>query len=121
MEDVLEDTIGLYGDERVEDDSIHYGPLVLTTAPKVTSFSTVMPQCTEASSGLGTPSGRQGNACRHSLVLAADIDIKQKANTLLADHLFSPSLLLAERIERGLVPVSGKSGSSSLVKLVITS
>ncbi|KAI0935113.1 hypothetical protein AcV7_004010 [Taiwanofungus camphoratus] len=29
-----------------------------------------------------------------------------KANTLLADHLFSPSLLLAERIERGLVPLA---------------
>ncbi|KII87822.1 hypothetical protein PLICRDRAFT_42330 [Plicaturopsis crispa FD-325 SS-3] len=29
-----------------------------------------------------------------------------KANTLLADHLFSPSLLLAERIERGLVALS---------------
>ncbi|EIN08522.1 hypothetical protein PUNSTDRAFT_134901 [Punctularia strigosozonata HHB-11173 SS5] len=32
-----------------------------------------------------------------------------KANTLLADHLFSPSLLLAERVERGLIPVAGKS------------
>ncbi|GLB42338.1 putative lysine methyltransferase [Lyophyllum shimeji] len=28
-----------------------------------------------------------------------------KANTLLADHLFSPALYLAERIERGLLPV----------------
>ncbi|KAK7033632.1 hypothetical protein VNI00_012632 [Paramarasmius palmivorus] len=28
-----------------------------------------------------------------------------KANTLLADHLFSPSLFLAERIERGLIPI----------------
>lgn len=32
-----------------------------------------------------------------------------KANTLLADHLFSPALLLAERIERGLVEVAGRS------------
>ncbi|KAK7451057.1 hypothetical protein VKT23_012732 [Stygiomarasmius scandens] len=31
-----------------------------------------------------------------------------KANTLLADHLFSPSLFLAERIERGLLPVHHK-------------
>ncbi|PCH39441.1 hypothetical protein WOLCODRAFT_134764 [Wolfiporia cocos MD-104 SS10] len=31
-----------------------------------------------------------------------------KANTLLADHLFSPSLLLSERIERGLVPLAGR-------------
>ncbi|KZT02974.1 uncharacterized protein LAESUDRAFT_684554 [Laetiporus sulphureus 93-53] len=31
-----------------------------------------------------------------------------KANTLLADHLFSPSLLLAERIERGLIPLQNK-------------
>jgi len=29
---------------------------------------------------------------------------------LLADRLFSPSLLLAERIERGLVPATGSSG-----------
>ncbi|KAI0346398.1 hypothetical protein BDW22DRAFT_1405258 [Trametopsis cervina] len=65
LDDVLGDTVALYGDERVEDDTIRYGPLVLSTAPK--------------------------------------------ANTLLADHLFSPSLLLAERIERGLVPLAGKS------------
>lgn len=31
-----------------------------------------------------------------------------QANTLLADQLFSPSLLIAEAIERGLVPVHGK-------------
>ncbi|KAJ3842277.1 hypothetical protein F5878DRAFT_608119 [Lentinula raphanica] len=31
-----------------------------------------------------------------------------KANTLLADHLFSPALLLAERIEQGLIPLQGK-------------
>ncbi|KAF5379052.1 hypothetical protein D9615_005990 [Tricholomella constricta] len=30
-----------------------------------------------------------------------------KANILLADHLFSPALYLAERIERGLLPVRG--------------
>ncbi|KAA1472415.1 hypothetical protein DENSPDRAFT_778485 [Dentipellis sp. KUC8613] len=32
----------------------------------------------------------------------------RKANTLLADHVFSPSLLLAERIERKLFPVKGR-------------
>ncbi|KAJ4468764.1 hypothetical protein J3R30DRAFT_3304462 [Lentinula aciculospora] len=31
-----------------------------------------------------------------------------KANTLLADHLFSPSLFLAEQLERGLIPLQGK-------------
>ncbi|KIK70129.1 hypothetical protein GYMLUDRAFT_34596 [Collybiopsis luxurians FD-317 M1] len=31
-----------------------------------------------------------------------------KANTLLADHLFSPSLLIAELIERGLIPLQQK-------------
>ncbi|EGO03734.1 hypothetical protein SERLA73DRAFT_175349 [Serpula lacrymans var. lacrymans S7.3] len=31
-----------------------------------------------------------------------------KANTLLADHLFSPALLLAEQVERGLIPVQGQ-------------
>ncbi|TFY65374.1 hypothetical protein EVG20_g5609 [Dentipellis fragilis] len=32
----------------------------------------------------------------------------RKANTLLADHIFSPSLLLAERIERNIFPVKGR-------------
>ncbi|KIP07265.1 hypothetical protein PHLGIDRAFT_105839, partial [Phlebiopsis gigantea 11061_1 CR5-6] len=67
-EDVLGDSIGLFGDEKYDDGAICYGPLVLTTAPK-----------------------------------------EGKANTLLADHLFSPSLLLAERIERGLISLSGSS------------
>ncbi|PIL23618.1 hypothetical protein GSI_14931 [Ganoderma sinense ZZ0214-1] len=31
-----------------------------------------------------------------------------KANTLLADHLFSPSLLLSELIERGVIYLEGK-------------
>ncbi|KAF9528434.1 hypothetical protein CPB83DRAFT_854613 [Crepidotus variabilis] len=31
-----------------------------------------------------------------------------KANTLLADHLFSPALFLAERIDQGLLDVKGK-------------
>ncbi|PBK67448.1 hypothetical protein ARMSODRAFT_959032 [Armillaria solidipes] len=31
-----------------------------------------------------------------------------KANTLLADHLFSPSLFLAERIERALILMQGR-------------
>ncbi|KZS87231.1 hypothetical protein SISNIDRAFT_446945 [Sistotremastrum niveocremeum HHB9708] len=31
-----------------------------------------------------------------------------KANSLLADQLFSPSLLLAEKIERNLIPVEGR-------------
>ncbi|KAG5338498.1 hypothetical protein C0989_007270 [Termitomyces sp. Mn162] len=40
------------------------------------------------------------------------LQIAQKANTLLADHLFSPALYLAERIERGLFPV--QSGSTAI-------
>ncbi|KIJ36365.1 hypothetical protein M422DRAFT_61190 [Sphaerobolus stellatus SS14] len=36
------------------------------------------------------------------------LGIAPKANTLLADQLFSPSLLLAERIERGLIDLGGK-------------
>jgi nicotinamide N-methyltransferase len=31
-----------------------------------------------------------------------------EANTLLAGNLFSPALLLAERMERGLLPVHGR-------------
>jgi hypothetical protein len=38
----------------------------------------------------------------------------QKAHTLLADHLFSPALYLAERIERGLVPAKSRTGVSSI-------
>ena len=38
------------------------------------------------------------------------IIISKKANTLLADHLFSPALFLAERIERGLLTVRGQTG-----------
>ncbi|OSX60795.1 hypothetical protein POSPLADRAFT_1047161 [Postia placenta MAD-698-R-SB12] len=37
------------------------------------------------------------------------LTVAPKANTLLADHLFSPSLLLAEQIERGLIHLSGQS------------
>ncbi|KAK0452330.1 hypothetical protein EV421DRAFT_1768355 [Armillaria borealis] len=36
------------------------------------------------------------------------LTVAPKANTLLADHLFSPSLFLAERIERALIPVQGR-------------
>lgn len=37
-EDVLGDSIGLFGDEEHDDGMIVYGPLVLTTAPKVSLF-----------------------------------------------------------------------------------
>jgi len=67
MDDFLGDAAALFGETNADDASIHYGPLILTPAPK-----------------------------------------EGKANTLLADHLFSPSLLLAERIERGLIPLSNK-------------
>ena len=40
-EDVLGDSIGLFGDEQHDDGTITYGPLVLTTAPKVRVFSCV--------------------------------------------------------------------------------
>ncbi|KAH9933819.1 uncharacterized protein B0H18DRAFT_1207967 [Fomitopsis serialis] len=69
-DDFMGDASALYNDTvDLTDDGgeIHYGPLVLTVAPK-----------------------------------------EGKANTLLADHLFSPSILLAERIERGLIPLEGK-------------
>ena len=35
VEDVFSDSIGLFGDEERDDGAIVYGPLVLTTAPKV--------------------------------------------------------------------------------------
>ncbi|KAF7351376.1 Nicotinamide n-methyltransferase nnt1 [Mycena sanguinolenta] len=43
-------------------------------------------------------------ACRH---LEHWVLPSAKANTLLAGHLFSPGLFLAERIERGLLSASG--------------
>ncbi|KZT64543.1 hypothetical protein DAEQUDRAFT_678413 [Daedalea quercina L-15889] len=68
-DEFIGDTFALYSDtlDLNDDEEIHYGPLVLTVAPK-----------------------------------------EGKANTLLADHLFSPSLLLAEHIERGLIPLERK-------------
>ncbi|KAH9946862.1 hypothetical protein B0H21DRAFT_692975 [Amylocystis lapponica] len=39
------------------------------------------------------------------LTVAPKVYLYSQANTLLADHLFSPSLLLSERIERGLIPL----------------
>ncbi|KAI0764557.1 hypothetical protein BD413DRAFT_615682 [Trametes elegans] len=66
-EDFLSGSAALFGETAPEDDRIHYGPLLLTVAPK-----------------------------------------EGKANTLLADHLFSPSLLLAELIERGIISLGGK-------------
>ncbi|KAF8174073.1 hypothetical protein BJ912DRAFT_1077728 [Pholiota molesta] len=36
------------------------------------------------------------------------LTLAPKANTLLADHLFSPALYLAERIERNLLDVNGR-------------
>lgn len=35
MDDILQDAINLFGDVPSDDGKIHYGPLVLTTAPKV--------------------------------------------------------------------------------------
>ncbi|KAJ7599058.1 putative methyltransferase-domain-containing protein [Mycena floridula] len=61
-EDILGDSLRFLGEEVVsaDDETICYGPLKLTPAPK--------------------------------------------AITLLADHLFSPALFLAEQIERSLIP-----------------
>lgn len=58
LDDVLGDTIALYGDERVEDDTIQYGPLVLSTAPKARSLAS---PCVAHCSSL-VRAGRQGNA-----------------------------------------------------------
>ena len=59
-------------------------------------------------------STKEGKVCAafYSVGISADLRLALQANTLLADHIFSPSLLLAERIERGLLPVSGKNSKS---------
>ncbi len=38
MDDILQDTINLYGEEPEDDGRIYYGPLELTVAPKVRSW-----------------------------------------------------------------------------------
>lgn len=48
----------------------------------------------------------------YSIGVSSDLKLALQANTLLADHIFSPSLLLAERIERGLLTVSGKNSET---------
>ncbi|KAJ8516213.1 hypothetical protein ONZ45_g6453 [Pleurotus djamor] len=68
LEDILNDAVLLFGGQQIEDnETIQYGPLELTVAPKV------------------------------------------RANTLLADHLFSPALLLSEQVERNLFKAPHKS------------
>ncbi|KAI0947587.1 hypothetical protein AcW1_009305 [Taiwanofungus camphoratus] len=99
MDDFLRDSAALFGDAAEDDDGrVYYGPLVLTAAPKegkvCLSSITVRPE------GL-----------RRRLTLARRRPSRAQANTLLADHLFSPSLLLAERIERGLVPLAHRTGA----------
>ncbi|KAI0822896.1 hypothetical protein BC628DRAFT_1325973 [Trametes gibbosa] len=80
-DDFLSDSAALFGDTvPLDDEKIRYGPLVLSVAPK-------------ASCAYGTNEPDQ---------------MTIQANTLLADHLFSPSLLLAELIERGTIDLSDK-------------
>ncbi|KAG9220396.1 hypothetical protein CCMSSC00406_0006661 [Pleurotus cornucopiae] len=90
VEDILNDSLTLLGGEPVsENELIQYGPLKLTVAPKV-------------------PTAR--SCTRFPLIFSSRISnaASYQANTLLADHLFSPSLLLAELIERNLLPAKGK-------------
>ncbi|ETW78129.1 hypothetical protein HETIRDRAFT_479321 [Heterobasidion irregulare TC 32-1] len=52
--------------------------------------------------------GGKGTCCAVAAVVRSACLARIQANTLLADHIFSPALLLAERIERGLIPLSGR-------------
>lgn len=58
---------------------------------------------------LGTERVEDPGCIRYGDLVLTVAPKEGKANTLLADHLFSPALLLAERIERGLVEVAGRS------------
>lgn len=60
-EDVLGDSIGLFGDEKEDDGTITYGPLVLTPAPKV-RHPLVEP--VGRAESISVDLGRQGNASR---------------------------------------------------------
>jgi hypothetical protein len=101
-EDFFSDALEFLGDGPVIDDSaVFYGPLVLTLARKVRPIF-------YRSSSLYS-------ACRkEKWVQLSDLVIRlksnNKANTLLADHLFSPALCLAERIERGLLSAEHQTG-----------
>ncbi|KAJ7468060.1 hypothetical protein FB451DRAFT_1352434 [Mycena latifolia] len=81
--DILNDALAFLGGSKVvEDEIIKYGDLQLTVAAKVTRMQVDF-----------------------TYLLLIWMSQEGKANTLLADHLFSPGLFLAERIERGLIPV----------------
>ena len=53
---------------------------------------------------------RKARYVRRWLFLLVADRTRLEANTLLADHLFSPSLLLAELIERGIIDLATKTG-----------
>ncbi|KAG2008440.1 hypothetical protein CC2G_013872 [Coprinopsis cinerea AmutBmut pab1-1] len=93
VEDILGDSLEFLGGKPVIDDEvIRYGPLELTIAPKtLTKVSQVW---------------KSANIVASSPDLTPQTQLK--ANTLLADHLFSPSIYLAERIEQSLLDVRGK-------------
>ncbi|TDL25154.1 hypothetical protein BD410DRAFT_837394 [Rickenella mellea] len=58
---------------------------------------------------LGEDIGPQNSSVHYGELTLSIAPKEGKALNLLADQLFSPALLLAERIERGLIPLGGKS------------
>lgn len=108
VEDILSDALEILGGETVEDPGyVQYGPLRLTVAPKVNSNQWI---CRYSVSGIvnfcfSLLGGKGGSQLRDTGTL---VHASFKANTLLADHLFSPALVLAELVERGVLPVAGR-------------
>ncbi len=101
-EDFFSDALEFLGDRPVIDDSaVCYGPLVLTLARKVRTIFYI-------SSSLHSACSKEKWVQLSNIVIRPKSN--NKANTLLADHLFSPALCLAERIERGLLPAEHRTG-----------
>jgi hypothetical protein len=121
VEDILNDALELMGADRadLDDEDLSYGPVSVAVAPKVSVAVFELHARTVCATGQFVDSaldalhqGRESKPCLPSLTTQQEFNGRfTKANTLLADHIFSPSLLLAERIERGLISVAGRNST----------
>src|SRR5712691_10606785 len=112
--------VGQDPSEIADDAPLVFGPLSLTVAPKVLYTRTGLPLRPIKSPRLTFTSllkGRQGSCALINLKSHNPAQFpSSQANTLLADHIFSPAFLLAERIERGLINLSACSSMPSILR-----
>ena len=125
VESIFSDSLALLGgqdlSETIDDAQLIFGLLTLTVAPKVKYARKAWRPTDRIKSDLfylfyltSSPQGREGTVPVLIMYGSPLSGLHQslpscKANTLLADHIFSPAFLLAERIERGLIDLSGRS------------